>query len=42
VRQARCAVGFIQEGLVGLNVSWGKEERVFVGHIVKIHAFFVP
>ena len=27
----RCAVGLTPEGLEGLDVSWGKEERFFVG-----------
>ena len=31
----RCAVGLIPEGLGGLDVSWGEEGRVFVGHSVK-------
>jgi len=28
-------VGLIPEGLGGLDVSWGEEGRVFVGHSVK-------
>jgi len=28
-------VGLIPEGLGGLDVSWGEEGRVFVGHIIK-------
>jgi len=31
----RCAVGLIQEGRGGLDVSWGEEDTVFVGHSVK-------
>jgi len=28
-------VGLIPEGLGGLDVSWGEEDMVFVGHSVK-------
>jgi len=28
-------VGLIPEGLAGLDVSWGEEGMVFVGHSVK-------
>ena len=28
-------VGLIPEGLSGLDVSWGEEDTVFVGHSVK-------
>jgi len=28
-------VGLIPEGLGGLDVSWGEEDTVFVGHSVK-------
>ena len=31
----RCAVGLIPEALGGLDVSWGEEDTVFVGHSVK-------
>jgi len=35
-------VGLITARLGGLNVSWGEEEWVFVGHIDKMHAFVIP
>jgi len=34
-RWARYVVGLIPDGLGGLDVSWGEEDRVFVGHSVK-------
>jgi len=35
-------VGLRPERLGGLDDTWDKEERVFVGHSDKLHAFFVP
>ena len=39
---ARCAVGSIPQGLGDLIATGGEEERVFVGHIVEMHAVFEP
>ena len=35
-------VSLIPEGLGGLDVSWGEEETVFVGHSYTLNAVFVP
>ena len=37
----RCAVDLRQDGLGGLDVFWGEEEKAFVGHSDKLHTLFV-